>query len=282
MRLVRFERAGSTGFGIVEGGEVIDLTGADGIGCLSDLLNDCPALRSAAAKAPRLPLEGLTLLPPLATGVRNLWVGANYRTLKSNRDGSSPGGAFPSLFMRSPQSLAGHRGPIVRPRVSEQLDYEGEVVIIIGKGGRHIPEAEALAHIGGLTIANDGCLRDFMDHGRNVTAGKVFDSSGAMGPWIVTRDELDPGETLALETRVNGELRQRDTTDSMRFSFAHLIAYISSFMELLPGDAIATGSPQGAAGGPFGFDPPRWLKAGDTIEITVSGIGTLCNTVVDE
>lgn len=285
MRLASFRQDGRTGFGAVVDNALIDLTGTEGLASLRDALaREVPlALRlAAAAQAKSIPLADLQLLPPLAGEGRNFWVGANYRTLRSNRDGSTPGGDYPSLFKRTPQSLVGHGAAIVRPRASDQLDYEGEVVIVVGRGGRHIAEAAALDHIGGLTIANDGCLRDFMDHGRNVTAGKNFDASGAMGPWIVTRDALDPGQPLTIETRVNGELRQHDTTASMRFSFAALIAYISSFTTLLPGDMISTGSPQGAGGGPFGFNPPRWLVPGDVLEISVSGIGTLRNPVVDE
>jgi len=281
MRLACFEHRGRTGLAAVVADEIVDLTGIDGGWTLRDAITGCrnPVLPREARK---IPVDKVRLLPPLISEGRNFWVGANYRTLRNIHDGTTPGGNHPSLFQRTAQSLVGHGGSIERPRTSRQLDYEGEIVIVIGKGGRHIAEADALDHIAGLTIANDGSVRDYMDHGRNVTAGKNFDASGAIGPWIVTCDELDPRRDLTIETRVNGELRQSDNTANLRFSFAQLIAYISSFTCLLPGDMIATGSPQGAGGGPFGATPPRWLEPGDLIEIQVTGIGTLRNHVVVE
>lgn len=285
MRLASFRRNDREGFGAVTDDVLIDLSGTHGFASLHDAMAHAalPALQQASSqRRGHIPIADVQLLPPLAGRGRSFWVGANYLTLISNRDGSRPSGPYPSLFMRTDQSIVGHGSALVRPRVSDQLDYEGEIVIVIGKGGRHIREADALAHIGGFTIANDGSVRDYMDHSRNVTAGKNFDASASIGPWLVTRDEIDPAASLSLETRVNGELRQRSSTDELRFSFAQLIAYISSFATLMPGDMISTGSPMGAGGGPFGADPPRWLAAGDVIEITVPGIGQLRNHVVDD
>jgi 2-keto-4-pentenoate hydratase/2-oxohepta-3-ene-1,7-dioic acid hydratase in catechol pathway len=168
----------------------------------------------------------------------------------------------------------------VRPRASQQLDYEGELVIVIGKAGRHIPEAKALDHIAAITLCNEGTLRDWVRHAKfNVTQGKNFDASGSLGPWMVTADELDPARNLHLTTKVNGEVRQDATTSMMIWSFAELIAYITRFTTLKPGDVIPSGTPVGTG---MGFEPPRWLKAGDVVETNVPEIGTLKNTVVAE
>jgi 2-keto-4-pentenoate hydratase/2-oxohepta-3-ene-1,7-dioic acid hydratase in catechol pathway len=153
-------------------------------------------------------------------------------------------------------------------------------VLVIGKSGRRIPREHALDHVAGLTLCNEGSVRDWLRHGKfNVTQGKNFDASGSIGPWMVTKDELDPRQHLSLVTRVNGEVRQQDTTENLIFSFADLIAYITTFTTLKPGDMIVTGTPTGAGAR---FDPPKWLKAGDVVEIEVPGIGVLANEVVAE
>jgi 2-keto-4-pentenoate hydratase/2-oxohepta-3-ene-1,7-dioic acid hydratase in catechol pathway len=168
----------------------------------------------------------------------------------------------------------------VRPKVSAQFDYEGEIAIVIGQGGRHIPRERALDHVAGLTLCNEGSVRDWVRHGKfNVTQGKNFDRSGSLGPWLVTADECDPAAELHLTTRVNGEMRQDDTTASMIFSFADIIAYVSTFMTLAPGDVIATGTPTGAGAR---LDPPRWLVPGDVVEVAVPQLGILRNGVIDE
>jgi 2-keto-4-pentenoate hydratase/2-oxohepta-3-ene-1,7-dioic acid hydratase in catechol pathway len=187
---------------------------------------------------------------------------------------------LPTVFCRGPRSLVGHGQPIERPRVSKQLDYEGEIALIIGERGRHIAKECALEHIFGLTLCNEGTIRDWLRHGKyNNTPGKNFDKSGSLGPWIVTADEVDFGAPLELTTRVNGEVRQRDSTARLMFPFDSLIAYISTFATLMPGDVIVTGTPTGAGSR---FDPPRWLVPGDIVEIDVPGIGILRNTVIDE
>jgi 2-keto-4-pentenoate hydratase/2-oxohepta-3-ene-1,7-dioic acid hydratase in catechol pathway len=164
--------------------------------------------------------------------------------------------------------------------VSDKFDYEGEVVLVIGKEGRHVPREQALGIIGGVTLGNEGSVRDWLRHGTlNVTQGKNFDKSGSVGPWIVTADELDPGKPLHLTTRVNGELRQEDTTDRLTWGFAWLINYISTFATLKPGDYIWTGTPTGAG---VHRNPAVWLKPGDVVEVAVPEIGVLRNKVVDE
>jgi len=185
-----------------------------------------------------------------------------------------------SLFIRFPRSFVGHGVPLTRPPETPQLDYEGEIAIVIGKGGRRIPEADALSHIAGLTLCNEGTLRDWVRHAKfNVTQGKNWDGSGAMGPWLVPF--TDPAQIIDihLQTRVNGETRQDDRTGRMLFPVARQIAYISTFTTLVPGDIIVTGTPTGAGAR---SDPPVWLVPGDTIEIEADGIGVLRNGVVDE
>ena len=185
-----------------------------------------------------------------------------------------------SLFIRFPRSFVGHETPLTRPPETPQLDYEGEIAIVIGKGGRRIPQDKALSHIAGLTLCNEGTLRDWVRHAKfNVTQGKNWDGSGAMGPWLVPF--TDPGQIVDvhLETRVNGETRQDDRTGRMLFPVARQIAYISTFTTLVPGDIIVTGTPTGAGAR---FDPPIWLVPGDAIEVEADGIGILRNGVVDE
>ena len=186
----------------------------------------------------------------------------------------------PSLFMRTPGSLVGHGEAIVRPLESIQFDYEGELVMVVGKGGRRIPAEKARDHVFGLTLMNEGSVRDWIRHGKfNVTQGKNFDRSGAIGPWIVTTDDLPGFEALTLTTEVNGEVRQRGATAELMFSFEKLIAYISTFTTLSPGDIISTGTPVGAGAR---FDPPRWLKPGDVVRVASPQIGVLSNEVADE
>lgn len=185
-----------------------------------------------------------------------------------------------SLFPRFARSFTGAGQPLIRPPESPQLDYEGEIAIIIGKGGRRIAQSQALSHIAALTLCNEGTIRDWVRHAKfNVTQGKNWDRSGALGPWAVPF--TDPAQIADVEitTRVNGALRQQDRTARMLFPIARQIAYISTFTTLVPGDIIITGTPTGAGAR---FDPPIWLKPGDVVEIDVPGIGTLKNTVADE
>jgi len=182
--------------------------------------------------------------------------------------------------VRFPESFVGHDEALVRPRESSQFDYEGELALIVGTGGRRIASAEAVRHIAGLTLANDGTLRDWLRHAKfNVTQGKNFDRSGSIGPWMTTADEFDGFDDLGLMTRVNGEIRQQDSTRNLLFSFERLIEYISTFTTLRPGDVILTGTPTGSGAR---LDPPRYLTAGDVVEVSSPAIGVLKNTVVDE
>ena len=191
--------------------------------------------------------------------------------------------AYPSGFIRYPDSFTGHLGHLLRPPESPQLDYEGEIVVVIGRGGRRIPVESALDHVAGLSLGNEGTIRDWVRHAKfNVTQGKNWESTGAIGPWLVTLDEIgDAGDidALHLTTHVNGELRQDDHPRTMKYPIAYQIHYLSTFTTLAPGDIIFSGTPTGAGAR---FDPPIWLEPGDVVEVNVPEIGTLRNTVVDE
>jgi 2-keto-4-pentenoate hydratase/2-oxohepta-3-ene-1,7-dioic acid hydratase in catechol pathway len=221
----------------------------------------------------------IVFLPPVAAAEKIICVGVNYKNRNEEYVDGSESAAYPSLFVRFPGSFVGHEQPILRPKESCEFDYEGEIVLVIGKAGRHISRENALDHVAGLTLANDGTLRDWLRHAKfNITQGKNFDSSGSIGPWIVPASEIDLTRPLRLTTRINGEVRQDDTTDSMLFDFRRLIEYISTFTTLKPGDLILTGTPTGAGAR---SNPPRWLKPGDIVEIEVPEIGILRNAVAD-
>lgn len=185
-----------------------------------------------------------------------------------------------SLFPRFPRSFTGHDRPVIRPAESAQLDYEGEIAIIIGKGGRRIPDAQAYDHIAAITLCNEGTIRDWVRHAKfNVTQGKNWDASGAMGPWLVPFTHAAQLDDVRLTTRVNGEVRQDDRTSRMLFPIPRQIAYISTFTTLVPGDIIVTGTPTGAGAR---SDPPKFLRPGDVVEVTADGIGTLRSAVTDD
>jgi 2-keto-4-pentenoate hydratase/2-oxohepta-3-ene-1,7-dioic acid hydratase in catechol pathway len=226
---------------------------------------------------PDYALAEVELLPPLLAPEKILCIGINYAN--RNADFGDPNiPKYPSMFFRAPGSLVAHGRPLVRPKVSDQLDYEGEIALVIGREGRHVTRERALAHVAGVTLCNEGTVRDWLRHGKfNVTQGKNFDASGSIGPWMAT--DVDLTKPLHLTVSVNGEVTQDDTTASMIFGFADLIAYVTTFMTIRPGDIIVTGTPTKKSPP---TDPPRWLRPGDTVELTVPEIGTLRNTVEDE
>ena len=226
------------------------------------------------------PLSAIKLLPPIPSPEKIICIGVNYPDRNDEYKDGQAAPKYPSMFIRFPRSFVGHGASLVRPKASPQLDYEGEVVIVIGKGGRHIEERDALDHIAALSLCNEGTIRDWVRHAKfNVTQGKNFDATGSLGPWIVPYEDENQIADIRLTTRVNGELRQDDRTSRMIFGFRYLISYISTFTTLVPGDVIVTGTPTGAGAR---FDPPKFLVPGDVIEVTAEGIGTLANDVVDE
>jgi 5-carboxymethyl-2-hydroxymuconate isomerase len=279
MRLVTYATAQGRSFGILTPSGVIDLAGRLGVASIEEMLEGdlLPVAAGYARAAADVPAP--TLLKPLHRPGKCFCVGVNYPDRDAEYKDGRPPSMFMSLFQRVPESLVGPDEPVLRPPESVQLDYEGEIALVIGKAGRRIARENAMAHVAGYTLANEGSVRDWMRHGKfNVTQGKNFYRSGSLGPWIVTPDEAGPGP-FTLTTRVNGEVRQQDSTARMIFPMDEIIAYISTFTPLAPGDLILTGTPTGAGAR---FDPPRWLVPGDVVEVEVPGIGVLRNEVKEE
>ncbi|WP_236846339.1 MULTISPECIES: fumarylacetoacetate hydrolase family protein [unclassified Bosea (in: a-proteobacteria)] len=233
-----------------------------------------------AALAPDLPLDGLRYEIPSLAPEKIICVGVNFPDRNAEYKDGQEAPPNPSLFPRFLRSFTAHEQSLIRPPESEQLDYEGEIAIVIGKAGRRIAEHDAIGHIAALTLSNEGTLRDWVRHAKfNVTQGKNFDRSGSIGPWLVPFTDEAQIADIALTTKVNGELRQSDRTSRMIFSFRKIISYISTFTTLVPGDILITGTPTGAGAR---FDPPIWLKPGDVVEVEAEGIGLLRNTISDE
>jgi 2-keto-4-pentenoate hydratase/2-oxohepta-3-ene-1,7-dioic acid hydratase in catechol pathway len=284
-RIATFSIDGVTKYGGVVKDGVVDLSARFG--------KEFPTLREAIAAgalmkiaedAARRPadhaLDAITWLPPIPAPEKIICIGVNYPDRNAEYKDGQDAPKYPSMFLRMPRSFVGHQTPIVRPRASNQLDYEGELVLVIGKAGRHIPESAALDHIAAVTLCNEGTIRDWVRHAKfNVTQGKNFDSTGSLGPWLVPYTNEPQIADIRLTTRVNGETRQDDRTSRLIFGFRYLINYISTFATLVPGDIIVTGTPTGAGAR---FDPPRYLKPDDLIEIEAENIGVLRNSVIDE
>jgi 2-keto-4-pentenoate hydratase/2-oxohepta-3-ene-1,7-dioic acid hydratase in catechol pathway len=284
-RIATFAVNGSTRYGAVTDRGIVDLS--------ARWTKEFPTLREVVAagaltrlaeEAARLPadyaIDAITLLPPIPAPEKIICIGVNYPDRNAEYKDGSDAPKYPSMFLRTPRSFVGHNTPLVRPRASLQLDYEGELVLVIGKAGRHIAERAALDHIAAITLCNEGTIRDWVRHAKfNVTQGKNFDSTGSLGPWLVPYANESQIADVRLTTRVNGETRQDDRTSRLIFSFRYLINYISTFTTLVPGDVIVTGTPTGAGAR---FDPPRFLKPGDVIEVEAENIGVLRNGVMDE
>jgi 2-keto-4-pentenoate hydratase/2-oxohepta-3-ene-1,7-dioic acid hydratase in catechol pathway len=281
-RIATYSAAGKTGYGAVVDGGLVDLSARFGkeYPTLREVIAAGSLMKLAEEASRRGPDHAITFLPPIPQPEKIICIGVNYPDRNAEYKDGSDAPKYPSMFMRTPRSFVGHNTPLLRPRASSQLDYEGEVVLIIGKAGRHIPERAALDHIAAVTLCNEGTIRDWVRHAKfNVTQGKNFDSTGSLGPWIVPYTNEAQIADIRLTTRVNGETRQDDRTSRLVFGFRYLINYISTFTTLVPGDVIVTGTPTGAGAR---FDPPRYLKPGDVVEIEADGIGVLRNGVVDE
>lgn len=236
--------------------------------------------KAAEGRAVTHPNGAFTYDIPVPNPEKIICVGVNFPDRNAEYKDGQEAPPNMSLFPRFPRSFVGHGQPLTRPPESDKLDYEGEIAIVIGKGGRRIPQDQALNHIAALTLCNEGTIRDWVRHAKfNVTQGKNWDGSGAIGPWLVPYTSPDQIVDVALQTHVNGELRQDDRTGRMLFPVARQIAYISTFTTLVPGDIIVTGTPTGAGAR---FEPPRFLKPGDEIKVSAQGIGTLVNGVRDE
>jgi 2-keto-4-pentenoate hydratase/2-oxohepta-3-ene-1,7-dioic acid hydratase in catechol pathway len=285
MHFASYNIRGRSSFGVVVGDGIVDLRLrlAPRFQSVLDILRagalDEAKSATAGVRAD-FPITEAEFLNPVPGGEKILCIGVNY----ANRDaelanaGGAEGAKYPSMFFKPPNSLVGHNRPILRPPESEELEYEGEIALVIGKAGRRIAKTDALSHVAGVTLCNEGTIRDWIRHGRfNVTQGKSWDATGSIGPWMTT--DVDLKKPLHLTVRINGQVTQDDTTDSMIFKFPELIAYVSTFMTLKPGDILVTGTPIKI--GPK-TDANKWLKDGDVIEISVPEIGTMRNVVQNE
>ncbi len=282
MKLVTYRHKGVETFGVVVDGGVVDagrrlagryagLRAVIAGGALGEV-------RSATAgQKPEASLEEIEFLPPIRDPEKLLCVGLNYKThVEETGRTETP---HPSIFVRFIDSVVGHRQPMVKPRLSEQFDYEGELAVVIGKPAWRVSTAQALGVIAGYACFNDGSVRDFQRHTSQWTPGKNFRASGAFGPWIVTADEIPDPTRLTLSTRLNGRELQHATTDLLIYTIPVIIAYITSFTPLAPGDVIATGTPGGVGSR---RTPPIWMNKGDEVEVDISSVGVLRNPIVEE
>ncbi|GAA4408957.1 5-carboxymethyl-2-hydroxymuconate isomerase [Advenella faeciporci] len=282
MKLMSFISQNRSTFGLVEGEYVYDLGRRLGKACpdlLSAIkggwLNRLEAL--VENSQPDFHVDDVVFLPVIPNAPRIFCAGLNY--LAHRVEGNRPDTEVPVIFLRLNESQVGHNRPLVCPAESDQFDFEGEIAIVIGKGGRRIPEDQAFEHVAGYSCYNDGSVRDWQLATNQWTPGKNFDATGGFGPWLVTTDELSTDRVLSLVTRLNGEEMQRTTTDMLTFSIPTLISFISTFTSLEPGDVIVTGTPGGVG---LRRNPQVWMKEGDVVEVEVEGVGILKNTIIKE
>jgi 2-keto-4-pentenoate hydratase/2-oxohepta-3-ene-1,7-dioic acid hydratase in catechol pathway len=282
MKLATFSVAGRTGFGIVKQDGLVDAGRLldNRYGSLKALLAGgglSELARLGTSARPDHRLDAVTLLPVIPDPDKILCIGINYATHVRETGREMP--KYPMIFVRFTNTQVGHGQPMVKPRVSDKFDFEGELAVIIGRRGRHIPKERALEHVAGYACYNDGSVRDWQRHTVQFTPGKNFVSTGAFGPWMVSADDIPDPARLTLTTRLNGEVMQHAPVSDLIFTVADLIAYISIFTELVPGDVIVTGTPGGV--GNY-REPPVFMKPGDRIEVEISEIGVLANPIVAE
>lgn len=261
---------------------LVDAT-SDLVACwpsLKEVLQDSGLAEAEAALADRpadRAVDDTAFLPTIPDPDKILCVGLNYD--EHRKEGGHPERGHPTFFTRFANSQIGHKQPMIKPAVSDRLDYEAELAVIIGTAGRHIPADRALAHVAGIAPYNDGSVRDWQRHTTQYTPGKNFVGTGGFGPWMMTLDSIPDLDALTVESRLNGTVMQHATVADMLFSIPRLIEYASTFTELVPGDVIATGTPGGVGSR---RDPQVWMKPGDVIEVEIGGVGTLVNPVVAE
>lgn len=284
MKLISYQHAGRESWGAVVEGQVVDLASPSGIATLAEFVGSPQFAERdallARAGAPVAAFDAVQLLPVIPKPEKIVCAVRNY--MDHHQEVLAAGmqrelSEEPPIFLRVWRSQTPHNGPIVLPRVSETLDWEGELAVIIGQGGRDIPESEAFKHVAGYACYNDGSIREWQFHAKQIASGKNFESTGGFGPWMVTADEIEPNRPLKLEVRLNGEVVQSSHTGHMIFSIAKLINYASTIFTLSPGDVIATGTPAGVG---WSRKPQRFMKAGDVCEVEIEGIGTLRNPIV--
>lgn len=284
MRLVTFTHGIERRCGVVESGEVVDLSDPS-VGLPADfvaLLGAGPGALEAARRAPagparRFAIEEVELHAPVPRPPSFLAIARNYRTHAAELGTEPP--AEQQWFSKQPTCVVGPGAPIWVPRVSDQVDYEGELAMVIGTRSRHVPIERALEVVAGFTVVNDVSVRDWQWRSPTMMLGKGFDTHGPMGPWVVTGDELGDPEGLVLTTRVNGEVRQQASTSELVHGCAAMVAHLSTAFTLVPGMVLSTGTPAGVA---MAEAEPRWLRAGDRVSVEIEGIGVLENPVVDE
>lgn len=282
MKLASYRHAGRERFGAVVGDSVVDLTGVTGHDTLASFVgSDEYANREVLVErgGDPVPLTDVRLRPVIPRPEKIVCSVRNY--MDHHQEALAAGlkrelSDFPPIFLRVWRSQVAHEEPIVRPRASDSLDWEGELAVIIGRGGRDIAMESAWRHVAGYSCYNDASVRDFQFHAKQIAAGKNFESTGAFGPWMVTSEEIKPGQQLKLQTRLNGEVVQSGDTGQMIFDIPQLINYASTIFTLVPGDVIVTGTPSGVG---FGRKPPRYMKPGDVVEVEIEGIGVLRNPV---
>lgn len=280
MKLASYRLQNKDSYGAVVDGGVIDLAKRLKYPDLHSVIA-AGALAEAAAAAkgakPDATLDQISFLPVLPNPGKIICVGLNYKAHREETGRKETDN--PALFVRFADSQTAHLQPLVKPKASDMLDYEGELAVIIGKSGRHVPEDKALGIIAGYSCYNDGSVRDWQNHTIQWTAGKNFPKTGSFGPWMVTTDEIPDPTKLTLTTRLNGNVMQNSGTDLLIWSIPTLIKYITTFTELRPGDVISTGTPGGVG---MKRNPPVFMKAGDSVEIEITGIGILKNQIVAE
>lgn len=279
MKFLSFIHDGKANWGVVVGDGVVALGSAAYPDLKSAIAGDALARLGQEAQNGKVvaALADIEYLPVIPNPGKIVCVGLNYEDHRQETKREKTDN--PTLFLRVAESQVGHNQPILLPPESSDLDYEGEIAIVIGKGGRRIAEADAWKHIAGYAPYNDGSIRDWQRHTIQFTAGKNFNATGGFGPWMVTRDEIADGEVLSLETRLNGKVMQKSSTDMMIFDIPRQIHYISTFTTLSPGDVIVTGTPGGVGAK---RTPPMWMKPGDIVEIEVGKVGVLVNTIKAE
>lgn len=281
MKVASFRHQGEASWGIVEGDVLFDVGAVlrREFPDVKSLLaaGSWAAARAAVSSAPRMPLADIQWLPVIPNPDKILCVGLNYETHRRETGRAEVG--HPTIFVRFANSQTGHLAPLLRPRVSTEFDYEGELALVIGRSCRYVPREEAFAVIAGFACYNDGSVRDWQRHTHQFTPGKNFPQTGAFGPWLITPDEVGPLAELRLRTRVNGQTVQDAALGDMIFDIPTLITYCSTFTQLEPGDVIVTGTPGGVGSR---RTPPLWLKSGDVVEVEIDRIGLLRNPVVDE
>src|SRR5712691_721854 len=278
MKLASYVAGGKDCFGVVLGDGVVTLNQRLPYASLRDALAAgalADIKKTAAGAKPDQALRDIKWLPTIPNPEKILCAGINYRSHAAETGRELP--KQPSMFIRLANTLIGHDGEMIRPSVSQNFDFEGELALVIGRAGRHIPVERALEHVAGYTCFVDGSVRDYQKF--SVTSGKNFPGTGPLGPWIVTTDEIPDPTRLILTTRLNGNEVQRSPTDLLIYSVPQIIAFCSDFTALAPGDVIATGTPEGVG---HRRTPPLWMKAGDVLEVEISGIGTLRSRIVDE